>query len=126
MGWEWLSLLFLAKCVPNWKQGLQIIQPDTLVRWHRAGFGLLWKLKSRRPVPMQPKRLAPETIAWIERMARDASQPAMGRGTDSRRAVEAEYQSGEANHPEVHAGGALETAEGQSWSTVLKTHGKDI
>jgi len=87
VGWERLSLLLLAKWVPNWKQVLQIIQPDTLLRWHRKGFRLFWKLKSRRPVQMQPKRLAPETIALIERMARDASQSLVGRGTDSGRVV---------------------------------------
>ena len=35
-----LSLLFLARFVPNWKQVLQIVQPETLLRWHphlRAG-----------------------------------------------------------------------------------------
>ena len=37
---ERLSLLFLARWVPNWKQVVQIIQPDTLLRWHREGFRL--------------------------------------------------------------------------------------
>ena len=35
-----LSLLFLARFDPNWKQVLQIVQPETLLRWHphlRAG-----------------------------------------------------------------------------------------
>ncbi len=68
---ERLSLLFLARWVPNWKQILQIIQPDTLLRWHREGFRLFWKLKSRAQVQTQPQRLAPETIALIERLARE-------------------------------------------------------
>src|SRR5664279_957199 len=29
------SLIFLARWVPDWKQVLQIIQPDILLRWHR-------------------------------------------------------------------------------------------
>lgn len=37
---ERYSLVFLARWVPNWKQVLQIIQPDTLLRWHREGFRL--------------------------------------------------------------------------------------
>src|SRR6266849_4440292 len=69
---ERLSLIFLARWVPNWKQVLQIIQPDTLLRWHREGFRLFWKLKSRKQMQTQPRRLAPETIALIERMARGA------------------------------------------------------
>ena len=68
---ERLTLLLLARWVPNWKQVLQIIKPDTLLRWHREGFRLFWKLKSRLAVQTPPQRLAPETIAFIQRMARD-------------------------------------------------------
>src|SRR5258707_13556565 len=68
---ERLSLGFLSRWVPNWKEALQIIQPETLLRWHREGFRLLWKLKSRRPAQTQPQRLAPETIALIKQMARE-------------------------------------------------------
>ena len=63
---ERLSLVFLARWVPNWKQVLQLIQPDTLLCWHREGYRLFWKLKSRAPVQTQPQRLAPDTIALIE------------------------------------------------------------
>ena len=52
-----LSLAFLARWVPNWKQVLQIIQPDTLLRWHREGFRLFWKLKSRQQMQTQTQRL---------------------------------------------------------------------
>ena len=107
-----LSLIFLARWVANWRQVLQIIQPDTLLRWHREGFRLFWKLKSRRHMQTQPQRLAAETIALIEQMARDASQSVVGGGTDSGRVIEVEYQGGQADHPEVRAGGTLETAIG--------------
>jgi hypothetical protein len=40
----------VARWVPNWKQVLQIIKPDTLLRWQREGFRLFWKLKSGSPV----------------------------------------------------------------------------
>jgi regulator of replication initiation timing len=57
---EHLSLLFLARWLPNWKQVLQIIKPDTLLRWHREGFRLCWKFKSRmqtQSVAYRPKPL---------------------------------------------------------------------
>ena len=36
----------------GWQQSLIVVTPETVVRWHRAGFGLYWKLisKARRPV----------------------------------------------------------------------------
>ena len=41
----------VARLVQNWKPILQIIQPDTLLRWHRAGFSLFWKFNSRPARP---------------------------------------------------------------------------
>jgi putative transposase len=69
---ECLSLLFLARWIPDWKQVPQIFNPDTLLRWHREGFRLCWKFKSR--MQMQPRRLTPETIALIQRIARENPQ----------------------------------------------------
>ncbi len=53
-GRERLSLLLFARWVPDWKQVLQIIKPDTLLRWPRAGFRRFWKWKSRGQVKTQP------------------------------------------------------------------------
>ena len=36
-----------------WRQLLVIVKPDTLIRWHRKGFRLLWRWKSR--VPGRPR-----------------------------------------------------------------------
>lgn len=33
-----LKLLFLAWLLPNWKSLLRIVQPETLLRWHRELF----------------------------------------------------------------------------------------
>ncbi len=42
-----LGLVLLARRVKNWKEALLIFKPDTLLRWHRQGFRLFWKFKSR-------------------------------------------------------------------------------
>src|SRR6266852_9345101 len=36
----------------GWQQALIVVTPETVIRWHRAGFRLYWKLisKVRRPV----------------------------------------------------------------------------
>jgi putative transposase len=31
----------------DWRPVLTIVKPDTLIRWHRKGFRLFWRLKSR-------------------------------------------------------------------------------
>src|SRR4030066_1319612 len=40
-------LVLLARCTRFWKQALHIVQPDTLLRWHRELFRLYWRRKSR-------------------------------------------------------------------------------
>ncbi|SRR6266849_5873553 len=64
-----MLLVLLARAVQTWKQALFIVQPETLLRWHRQGFRLFWKYTSRAAAP-KPKRAA-ETVALIKEMARD-------------------------------------------------------
>jgi putative transposase len=66
---ERILLVLLARMVRTWKQALFIVQPETLLRWHRQGFRLYWKYKSRAASP-KPK-ISPETVALIKEMARD-------------------------------------------------------
>ena len=55
-----ITLVLLSKFV-DWRELLTIVQPDTLVRWHRDLFRLFWRLKSRqrgRPrIPIEVQRL---------------------------------------------------------------------
>ncbi len=62
-----MLLVLLAWIVRTWKQALFIVQPETLLRWHRQGFKLYWKYKSRAP-STQPK-ISDETVALIKEMA---------------------------------------------------------
>ena len=36
-------LVLLAGRVRAWRQALLLVQPETLLRWHRAGFRVLWR-----------------------------------------------------------------------------------
>ena len=55
-----LTLVLLSKLFP-WPEGLTIVKPDTFFRWHRKGFRLFWRWKSKprgRPrVPAQLRQL---------------------------------------------------------------------
>ena len=61
-----LSLLLLASRLQNWKHLLLILKPDTLLRWHRQGFQLFWRLKSR--TPRGRPRLTSDLVALIQQM----------------------------------------------------------
>ncbi|MDA3861837.1 MAG: hypothetical protein PF445_11505, partial [Melioribacteraceae bacterium] len=32
----------------NWKENLVIVKPETVIKWHKQGFKLFWKIKSKR------------------------------------------------------------------------------
>jgi len=43
-----ITLVVLAQLI-DWRAALTIVQPDTLIRWHRKGFRLFWRGKFRAP-----------------------------------------------------------------------------
>src|SRR5438445_4785003 len=61
-----LALTWLS-CWFDWRQALLIVQPATLLRWHREGFRLFWRWKSRRGRPPLPANVQ----ALIRQMARE-------------------------------------------------------
>ncbi len=66
-----MLLVLLARTVRSWKQALFIVQPETLLRWHRQGFKLLWKYKSRA-MSATPK-ISAETVALRKRNGKGQS-----------------------------------------------------
>src|SRR5262250_1738003 len=56
---------------PHWKQALLIVSPDTVARWHKAGFALYWQAISRARQIVGRKRISKEIRDLIGRMAAD-------------------------------------------------------
>jgi putative transposase len=57
----------------DWRDALVVVRPQTLIRWHRAGWKLFWRLKSRPgrpPIPAELqtliRRIANENPSWGE------------------------------------------------------------
>jgi putative transposase len=67
-----VSLAWLTRLC-DWRSCLIVVRPETVIRWHRAGWRLLWRYKSRpgRPrIPMELRqlirRMATENPLWGE------------------------------------------------------------
>jgi len=117
-----MLLVLLARMVHSWKQVLFIVQPETLLRWHRQGFKLYWKYKSR--AKSATPKISAETMALIQQMARD------------NRLWGAERIRGELLKLGIHVckrtiqkymrPARTPRQRGQTWATFLQNHAKDI
>jgi putative transposase len=64
-----LRLVLLARCTRFWQQALHVVQPDTLLRWHRDLFRLYWRFKSRKK--NREPHVTQEVIDLIKQMAQE-------------------------------------------------------
>ena len=103
----------------DWRESLHIVQPETVVRWHRQGFRYYWRWKSRR---RGRPRIDPEIRHLIRRMCR--ANPLWGAprihgellklGIDVSEAAVSKYMIRRRGPPS------------QTWRTFLSNHAKDI
>src|ERR1700682_975156 len=55
----------------GWKQTLIVVDPETVVRWHRSGFALYWRVISRARRVTGRRRISKEVRDLIFRMVRE-------------------------------------------------------
>ncbi|WP_240456673.1 integrase core domain-containing protein [Virgibacillus halodenitrificans] len=60
--------VIFSKVLPNWKDVLFVVQPETVIRWHRTAFKIYWRRKSRK---MGRPRIPKETIELIRKLHDD-------------------------------------------------------
>ena len=63
--WTWMSILW-----PDWRSALIIVKPETVIGWHRQGFRIYWRWKSKGRRPGRPT-IDAEVVALIRRMCRE-------------------------------------------------------
>jgi len=64
-----LSLLLLARFAKHWRDTMLLVKPDTVLRWHRAGFRLFWRRKAK--TASNTPRLSRDVVALITRLAQE-------------------------------------------------------
>jgi len=63
-----LFWVLLRRFWPGWKRALVLVQPETVVGWHKAGFKLYWKWLSRHRSPAGRRCVSKELRNLIFRM----------------------------------------------------------
>ncbi len=117
-----LLLVLLARTVRAWRQALFLVQPETLLRWHRELFHVFWKHKSKASAK-KPK-LSPETISLIKEMA--AHNRLWGaeriRGELLKLDIRVSKRTIQKYMKQIHP----KQARGQTWKTFLRNHAAEI
>ncbi len=117
-----LLLVLLARMVQTWKQALFLVQPETLLRWHRELFRLFWKHKSQAQV--RKPRLSPEIIALIKEMA--ANNRLWGAERIRGELLKLDIRVSKRTIQKYMRQGRPKRARGQAWKMFLRNHAAEI
>jgi hypothetical protein len=112
-----LFFLLLYRWFPSILKTMTIIQPDTVVRWHRDGFRRYWRWKSKAPGGRPP--ISAELRALIRRMSLENTLwgaphihgELLKLGFEVAQSTVAKYMAKKGDDP-----------SGQRWSTFLHNH----
>jgi putative transposase len=120
----WMALIWLAHWF-DWRQALAVVQPATLIRWHRGGFRLFWRWKSRSgrppiPVALQAliRRMAQENPTWGQERIANERLLKLGLRVSPRTVL--------IHLPRSRDGGPTPGVSSQRWRTFVRHHAQVI
>jgi len=113
----------LASRLRTWKQALVIVQPETLLRWHRDLFRWVWRRKSR-PRRCGKPPLTDDIVSLIKQMAKENRSWGAERirGKLPKLGVQVSKSTVQKYIYEVRKLGT----PNQSWATFLRNHASEI
>ena len=114
----------LRRLWSHWDRSLVVVKPDTVIAWHRQGFKLLWRRRSRSCKVGRP-HIARERINFIRRMSSDhpewgedkiAEELAAKFGIEHSTSTIRRYMAPRRNAPRGD----------QNWRVFIRNHGKAV
>jgi putative transposase len=106
----------------DWRDSLVVVRPETLLRWHREGWKLFWRLKSRPGRPPIP----PQLQALIRQLARENplwGQERIANELRLKLGIEVSPRTVRKYLPHSRRG---RPCGGPNWSTFLRTHARGL
>ena len=116
-----LLWVLLSRLLPNWREMLLIVKPETVIGWHRKGFRLYWTWKSRRCRGGRPP-ISRDVRALIRRMSRE--NPLWGAPRIHGELLKLDIEVSEATVSKYLA--RLPKPPSQTWRTFLANHAKAL
>jgi putative transposase len=114
--WVWLSRVW-----SDWRSALAIVQPETVIAWHRAGFRLFWTWKVRRGQPGRPL-VSREVRDLIRKMCRE--NPGWGAPRIHGELLKLGIDVGESSVSKYMV--RCRKPPSQTWRTFLENHAKQL
>jgi hypothetical protein len=112
--WQRFTIGLAARFAPAWRSATLLVQPATVLRWHRAGFRLFWRCRSR-PAGRPPTCHA----SLIRQMA--ASNPRWGAERIRDELLKLGIRVAKRT-VQKYMGRSMPRGDGQRWSTFLRNH----
>src|SRR5713226_2559721 len=110
----------LSRLWSGWRSALVIVKPETVIAWHREGFRLYWKWKSRHPEG-RPS-VSREVIDLIHRMS--LANPGWGAPRIHGELLKLGFQLSQATVAKYMV--RSRKPPSQTWRTFLENHTKDL
>jgi putative transposase len=117
-------LVLLASRIRAWRSALHIVQPATLLRWHRQLFRGHWRRRSRVAAPAHRSPLAPETLALIRELA--AANRLWGAGRIRGELLKLDIRVAKSTIQRYLREARPPGRGGQPWATFLRNHAPEI
>jgi putative transposase len=115
--------VLLASKLPTWKQALVIVQPETVLRWHRDLFRWVWRRKSRPRRRGKPP-LTDDIVSLIKQMAKENRTWGAERIRGELLKLGIKVAKSTIQRYIYQVRSPLSTK--QTWATFLRNHAKDI
>jgi len=111
----------MKRIFSNWKQSLVIIKPGTVIDWHRKGFKLYWRWKSRHHGGRS--KIPKEQIDLIKQIAEENPQWGIPRihGEILKLGFDISESTVQRYVPKKNG-----RTSGQRWKTFLKNHASGL
>jgi hypothetical protein len=111
----------LAKCWQDWRSALLIVKPETVIKWHRQGFRLYWRWKSKTGRPGRP-RIDAEIRELIRRISQE--NPLWGTPRIQSELSLLGFEVAESTVAKYRI--KTPKPSSQTWKTFLSNHARDI
>ena len=115
-----LFWIFASRISSRWRDALVIVKPETVIGWHRRGFKLFWRIKSRRK-PDRPKT-SRDVRDLIRRMSKE--NPTWGSPRIAGELAKLGYTVRKSTVEKYMV--RVPKPPSQTWRTFLRNHAREI